>query len=434
MAFRKLDDALSEQRALVNGIVPLKLNNKQKSQWEMTRSALLWNCPAFTHILYTLMSQDDGEVALFTDAIPRAATDGATMLLNPEWFFKLSLQHRVFVAAHEICHAIFDHCGQAYMHRKRGFVQTPGGKKLDFNDKLMNIAQDLIINDLLIESKVGTFVAEGIHDTSRGTSVDSMIDVYEKIYEEAKKGGPGPGGVGFDDHLDPGTSQGKDPTQAAQERSPIEWANAVAAGIAQAKAQGKLPGAMERVFGELLEPEVSWQDKIQSFFNRKVGSGSYDWRRPDRNLIVRDPAIYAPGRSGFGAGHVVVAIDTSGSIGDAELSRFFAELQGILADVRPKKMSVIWCDAKVHKVDEVYESEDVGGLKPHGGGGTDFRPVFEWVEANCDGDVDALVYLTDLYGSFPSSAPAYPVLWGDIMCGKGVQHPWGDVVHIPIKR
>lgn len=433
---KKMDDALYERRAGVK-FKPVPLTPKQKNQWDMTRSALLWTCPAFTHILYTMMASANGDVALFTLDIATGATDGSTMIINPEWFFKLDLQRRVFLCAHEICHAIFDHCGQNYMHRLRGAVLTPSGKKLEFNGKLMNIAEDLIINDLLIESKVGTFVNGGLHDTGRAVCTDSVIDVYAKIYEEAKKNGGGGSGAGgldidgdvLDDHLDPGQAAGKDPTAAQQQRSPIEWETAVAAAASAAKAQGKLPAAMERFLKEILEPEVAWQDKIQSFFARKVGSGSYDWRKPDRRLIVRD--IYAPGRSGFGAGTIVIGGDTSGSMGQAEFDTIFAEMRGILEDVRPKRVLIVWCDSKVHHVDEVEEVEDLHGVKPKGGGGTEFTPVFNWI-AEQGIEPDALVYFTDGIGGFPTHEPAYPVLWGAVQ--EGVEYPWGDVVKVPVKE
>lgn len=429
--FREVDGEIKDLSATGSmNIVPI--TKKQREQWDLTRAALLWGSPAFTHILYTMMSAGE-DVAIFTDTVPTAGTDGLKMFINPEFFFKHSLQERVFICAHEICHGIFNHCGQGHAIRKRGEVVTPGGKKYPYNDKIANIAMDLVINDLLIESQVGSFVKSGLHDKQFGTADDSWIDVYAKVYEDAKKGGKGPGGgsqQGFDDHMSPGAGSGKTPDAAAAGRSDIEWGTAVAAAAASAKAQGKLPGALERFLGKMLEPEVSWEEKIQAFFARKVGSGSYDWRRPDRHLITRADPIYAPGRSGFGAGLVVVAIDTSGSIGQTELDRFFAEMRGILGDVRPQKMFVVWCDAMVHKVDEIFEAEDVHGLKPAGGGGTDFRPVFDWIEKQ-DLEPDALVYLTDGYGSFPSHQPKYPVCWGAII--KDVKYPWGDVVDVPIK-
>ena len=140
---------------------------------------------------------------------------------------------------------------------------------------------------------------------------------------------------------------------------------------------GKLPMELQRALEAVLEPKVDWREKIQSLFARKIGSGTFDWRRPDRRLITRD--IYAPGRSGFGAGTVVVGIDTSGSIGKLELDMFMAEMAGILEDVRPKRLVIIWCDAIVHRVDECEDAQDLNAIRRKGapgGGGTSFIPVF----------------------------------------------------------
>ena len=262
---------------------------------------------------------------------------------------------------------------------------------------------------------------------------DSAIDAYKKVFKKKQgKGGGGDGKGRFDQHLPPGTSQGKDAQEAASGRNEVEWTTQVAAAANAAKLQGKLPAGLERLLGEILEPKVDWKDKIASLFARKVGSGSYDWRRPDRRLIVRD--IYAPGRSGFGAGTVVIGIDTSGSIGERELDMFFAEMAGILEDVKPKRLVVMWCDAHVHRVDEVEEASDLVSLKKKGapgGGGTSFIPVFnEMTKLGLD-NVDALVYLTDGYGSFPSKPPEYAVIWGNISAPESVSYPFGDVVDIP---
>lgn len=411
------------------------LTPEQQRAWDTTRAALLWNNPAFTHVLYSMMnSKSRKNVALFTrdPRILTAATDGVNLIINPDYFFKFSLGERIFIVAHEIMHCILDHCGMGMALRKRGEVGYPSGKRLPYDDELMNVALDLVVNDLLIESKTGTFNKEWLHDKKYGTFKDSSIDVYERIFKQKNGGGGGqqpPTGKRFDQHMQPGAGNGQDPTAAQGARNPQEWSTAVASANAAAKAQGKLPAALEAFFGALLEPVVSWQEKIQAFFNRKVGSGSYNWRRPDRRLIVRD--IYAPGRSGFGAGCVVIGFDTSGSIyADKTLiDRFLAEVSGILSDVKPKRLVVLWCDAAVHRYDDIDELTDLKGLKPVGGGGTDFRPVFKWVREQGI-EPDAVVYLTDGYGTFPKHEPSYPVLWGNIS-GKSVTYPWGEVVDIP---
>ena len=410
-----------------SGLTDSPLTAAQKRAWTETRSLLLWSCPAFTSILYSMLNPTKGELAAkFTKDVPIAATDGTNLILNPDEFFKIALQKRVFVTAHEIMHCILNHCSIMRNARLTGKVKFNDGTVLDYDHDTMNMAMDYVINDLLIEAGVGEFYEKGLHDKSVATGKDSFLDAYKKL--DGKKP---PGGGGFDVLLDPGTAQGKDPGKADQDRNQAEWDTAVAAAVQSAKMQGKLPSALERFFQEVLEPEIPWSEHIRSFFARKVGGGSFDWRKPDRRLIQRD--IYAPARSGYGAGDVVIGFDTSGSIyADKTLiDRFLAEVGGILADIRPMRTFVVWCDAHVHRVDEVDMLTDLMGLKPVGGGGTSFIPVFDWI--NTEGlSPDALVYLTDGYGTFPSRAPNYPVLWGNTT--KGMKYPFGDVVDVPVKK
>ena len=397
--------------------------------------ALLWHQPAFSHIFYSMLDNAHSKhVAMFTRDIPIAATDGSNLLLNPDTFFKYNLNERIFIVTHEIMHCIWNHLGLMHAFIRRGKVSYPDGTSLPYDQEMMNFATDLVINDCLIESKIGAFNKDWLHDVSLATAKDSAIDAYKKVYKH-KPGGKGGGnirGVSFDKHLPPGTTQGKDANEAASGRNDVEWATQVVAAANAARAQGKLPAGLERLLGEILEPKVDWKEKIVALFARKIGSGGNDWRRPDRRLIVRD--IYAPGRSGFGAGTVVIGIDTSGSIGERELNMFFAEMAGILEDVRPRRLVVMWCDAKVHSVDEIEEASDLGSLRKKGapgGGGTDFKPVFKEMDIMGLDDVDALVYLTDGYGGFPQAAPNYPVIWGNISAPGSVQYPFGDVVDIP---
>jgi predicted metal-dependent peptidase len=164
---------------------------------------------------------------------------------------------------------------------------------------------------------------------------------------------------------------------------------------------GKLPAGLQRVFEQILDPVIDWSDQIRALFARKVGGGAYDFRKPDRRMIVRD--IYAPGRTGFAAGTVVVGVDTSGSIGKEELDMFMAEMSGILEDVRPEQIVIMWCDAEVGRVDYVEDTDDLNTVRckgAPGGGGTSFVPVFERIDE--EGITpEALVYLTDGMGTAP---------------------------------
>lgn len=452
-----------------NTLSTVTLTPQQEKLWDETRVALMWHMPAFSYIFYEMMdkSTPTAKYAIFTDDVPIAATDGSSLMLNPATFFKYTLGERIFICAHEILHCVLNHCIIFLRFARSGKITYPDGVTLPYHHELMNVAADLVINDMLIvgsdekDQTCGTFNTDWLHDRSIATANDSVIDAYRKLFKKAggkplksgqsqgqgqgqgQNGPPAPGrGDGtdavnggkeaFDKHLDPGTSEGKSPGQAEQERNDAEWTTKVAAAAHAARVQGKLPGMFDRVFGEILDPEVDWSDKIEALFARKVGNSAYDFRKVDRRMVTRD--IIAPGRSGRGADTVVIGVDTSGSINDRELDVFFAEMGGILSDIRPHRLLVAWCDANVHRVDEVYDANDLYALrsgKAPGGGGTSFRPVFEWLAE--DGiEPDALVYLTDGYGRFPDKAPTYPVIWGSITPNH--QFPFGDVVDVPIRE
>jgi predicted metal-dependent peptidase len=420
---------------MTNKMTQVTLTPTQQRKWVETRSALLWKCPAFTYILFQMLNPTKGELAaLFTDKVPIAATDGSNLILNPEKFFEFSLDERVFIVAHEILHAILNHCSLTLPMKRSNKVKFVDGTELPYDHQLMNVAMDLVINDTLIHDRIGKFPECGLHDPATATRDDSFLDTYRKVWKQDEQNGGGQGGAtsrgkGFDTILDPGAGQGKDPQQASQDRSQTAWDTAVAAALSSAKAQGKLSAGLERLLQDIIEPQVAWQEHIRAFFARKVGGGGYNWRKPDRRLIQRD--IYAPERAGNGCGVIVVGVDSSGSVNQGILDVFFGEMRGLIDDVRPQIIHVVWCDSKVHKVDTVESAMDIDGLKAAGGGGTAFEPVFAWVD-DLPSPPDALVYLTDGLGSFPKDAPAYPVVWGAIK-GYNVKYPFGEVVEIEIK-
>jgi len=404
------------------------LTADQETKWGRCRTALLWHAPAFSHILYNMLQNGGGkDMAIFVDkdaGIPYAATDGFNLIINADTFFDWTLNEQIFVVCHEIMHCVFNHCAIGMQLQQRGKVTYPDGTEVEYDHGQMNQAMDYVINAIISDSKIGTMPKIGCLDPAIATSADNAMDTYRKIYQPGN-----PGKEGFDKHLKPGASTGMGPAQAVQQRNPSAWAQAVKDGADAARAMGRLPANLDRVLTEILEPKVDWASQIVALFARKVGSGTYDWRRPDRRLITRD--VYAPGRSGFGAGDVVVAVDTSGSIGAKEIAMFFAEMSGILEDVKPKRMFVMWCDAVVHRVDELEDGGDLVALrakKAPGGGGTSFVPVFDEI-VKLGIEPEALVYLTDGMGTFPKQAPRYPVIWGNIY--PAAKYPFGDVVDVP---
>jgi predicted metal-dependent peptidase len=410
----------------------VELDAKQKQQWGDTMSLMAWTCPGFRHIFYKLLVNNDGVYgAVFTKSVPIAATDAKNILINPDTFFAIDLKQRVFIVAHEIVHNIYGDVEQMHRFQAKGKVPLNNGKELPFDNDQFQWAMDYRINALLVDSKVGEMpknpdgTQAGLYDPKIAGANDSVLDVYQKIY---KKRPDNKGKGGFDIILQPGASTGQNPGAAANQRNQQQWAVEISAArtIEQMRSQGKMAGSMQRMFKEILEPEVPWTEHIQGIFNRRIGSGSYNWRRPDRRFLMQD--LHMPSRSGHGAGWLVIWGDTSGSIGASELHRYLAELTDIVESVRPRRLTVLWCDARIHRIDEVEEACDLQKIRYEGvggGGGTSVDPVFKWI-ADSQEVPDMLLCFTDGYVTIPNE-PAFPVLWASTTDKK---YPYGEVVRI----
>ncbi len=126
-----------------------------------------------------------------------------------------------------------------------------------------------------------------------------------------------------------------------------------------------------------------------------------------------------------GVGEIVIAVDTSGSIGSEELQQFAGEITAICDEAKPEAIHVVYCDAAVQGVQRFEPSEPIQ-LEPKGGGGTDFCPVFDWVRTQEITPV-CLIYLTDLCCSSYPQVPDYPVLW--VTDSRRIA-PFGETIQI----
>ena len=161
-----------------------------------------------------------------------------------------------------------------------------------------------------------------------------------------------------------------------------------------------MSASWERLLGATLEPPLPWRALLARFLASHANE-DYSFQRPPR----RESAFVLP-RLRSESIDVHAVLDTSGSIGDAELAAFAAELDALKGQVRAR-VSVHACDRALDPAGPwVFEPWEPITLPPRlaGGGGTDFRPVFEWLEASGQRP-DVLVYFTDGHGEFPEAAP-----------------------------
>jgi predicted metal-dependent peptidase len=136
--------------------------------------------------------------------------------------------------------------------------------------------------------------------------------------------------------------------------------------------------------------------------------------------------LYLPGLRSEELGDVVLAVDTSGSIGKEELNRFASEAQGIL-DAYDCELTILYHDAEIQGIDHWTPAEGPLVLSPKGGGGTDHRPVFDWLSQQGMAP-SCLICLTDLDSIFPETAPPFPVLWA--VTGPRNNPPFGLCVQV----
>jgi len=337
----------------------------------------------------------------YTDSVPTAAMAATgQMYINPAFAEPLSVKQLMFLLAHEALHYMLSHATRR-QHR---------------DAKAWNVAADKVINDTLIDAGVGDFIDGGIHLR------DARNYAAEELYDENDdNGGQGPGGTG-NDVQDPVDENGNplddSKVHEIEARAKIEAVQCAKA----AKAVGKLPGAIERMVDQIVNVDTPWDEILERFMTAKIKEG-YSWNRPNRRFIANN--MYLPGTDFKPRmGPVVIGVDTSGSIGQAELNEFAAHANRILELCGPEKVVVIYCDADVAHVDE-YEPDDFPvQLTPHGGGGTSFKPVFDYVDEH-DIDPELVVYFTDGYGDQHHFTSHYDTVW---LTTHHDDFPWGQVI------
>ena len=388
------------------------------------KTALLLHVPFFASLLLDIMDVRIGKFEhLFPPGNATMATDGKTIYIDEDFLSTLALENAVFGVCHEVGHAMWEHMQRGKAYEDTGFDGQP------FNPALYNNAGDYVINDMLDKSKVGTIKRDAAGNPEwllnpKYTHEMSVEEVYRDLWKNAKKIGQNPQGGG------PGKGGGQDVhIYDTGKVSSAEMKRAVQTALDTAKACGKLPGALKRYAEEFLEPKVRWQDILRTTVVTTAHRDTSTWSRPHRRRLASQ-RIYLPRSASFGCHCIVVAVDTSGSIGPKEINAFFSELADILRACHPEQTWVLGADAAVASVEMLEGDHDITQNPPEvgGGGGTDFKPVFDWVDK--EGlEPDALVYFTDLCGPFPAKGPDYPVIWCATMAQEA---PFGKTIHIDV--
>ena len=364
-----------------------------------------------------------------SDDVPTACTNGRDETYGREFIKRLDDKELAFVVLHEVLH-------KAYRHL---FTWR---KLYDEDPQLANMACDYVINlQLLDMDKERSVLAMPTHEGKaiglvdekyRGLNAKQIYDMLkqDKANGEGMFGEGQEGSEGFDDHDWEGAKELSEAEKKAVEK---EVDQALRQGlINHNKLVGKGAGNLGREIGELLEPKVDWRELLREFVKATCSAkDASSWRRVNRRYLSGD--TYMPSMIGERVGHLVIGIDTSGSIGGQELNDFLTEVKGIANEVHPEKVDLMYWDTEVagheeygyHEVDNIVSS-----TKPRGGGGTDPTCLQTYLkEKNIK--PEAIIMLTDgCIGDWGSEWES-PILW--TICGnwgKDTYAPVGKTIHI----
>lgn len=374
---------------------------------EKALTALVMDQPFFAVLAMKLNISKSKEFTTF-------ATDGKNLFINPDFLNTLKDREIVTVLTHEVLHCALGHVWR-----------MPNGA----NMKKWNIATDNEVNHELENYNQSTSGACPFPWPDCGKILDSQFKgmCAEKIYsalpdEKEENNGGKP----------PKEGNGKNPKNFGEvipcpkdekDKLKNDWDKALIQAEKAAKNKGSIPGSIQEKIKGIKSNKVDWQSILKDCLSA-IAADDYSFRYP--NLRYTDNDFILPSLFSEKIGKIIFAIDTSGSINQDLLKMFLAEAQSALDALNPEKLSIIQCDTKINKINN-YEPGDIISLKVYGRGGTDFRPVFEHCEKMDDAPI-ALVYLTDLDGSFPDKAPGFPVFWITKNGEKTV--PFGDVITV----
>lgn len=370
------------------------------------RAAMLLDQPFFGTLALRLqlkvMTKEMEAWFVSKSRVPTLAVDGKHIWYCERYVDNLDFPLVISAIAHEVGHCVFDHTS------RRG-DRDPDG---------WNRAGDYVINQMLKDANMPLGDKWLYNPGFAGMTTD---EIYALMPRGGGGGGGGGGGSG-DDASQDYVLDGDPSEQTANEN---DWKVATVQAATAAKAQGKLPGSLQRFVDEIMAPKNDWRERLNRFICERSRDG-YSWMRPNRRYL--SAGLYLPSRYSEVMETLVVVTDDSGSIGDEILKVFGSETSAARDAARPNKTIVISCDARVNHVVEL-EADDPFKVENHGGGGTDFHPPFNWLEERGI-KPGCLLYLTDMYGTFPKVEPDYPVMWCSI--SPNVKAPWGETIHIEV--
>jgi len=363
------------------------------------KSQLTTKYPYFGMLASRLKHEENSNITSY-------ASNGTRFLYNPEFIDSCTIEELSFILTNCVMHHILAH--QQRKLKRKGY--------------LWQLATDYAINNLLAKNgmkmpqgvnydiKFRNMYAEEIYDYLKKELIESGIDAFDD--EKAQK---------HDEQnnkdLTSKFRQVKNIKENLEEKDEEQWEYAAALAKEVSTRKSLMPLGFER-FAKKVEPkDIDWKFELYNAINRHMRN-NYAFMPPNKKHLYRGFALPSLTSDTLS---LIVAIDTSGSIQEEILGAFIEEFKAIMQNFPAVNIELLIADAKVHAHYSFRGAEDLDFVLK-GGGGTDYRPVFEYIDANFP-MASMLLYFTDGEGVFPRIPPAYEVLWA--LSNKKDRIPFG---------
>ena len=331
--------------------------------------------------------------------ISKFSTNGEVIKYNPQYVEEIGYEELKTI----ICRAAM-HTALLHHLRRNGRGQAKWNKACEYavNPILQNAGMRLPPGSL-ISKEYDNITSEGI---------------YKMMGEDPDEDGPPQS-----HDPDVNVEDGSHPTKSEQEQE-AEVKQALAQAMLVSKQQGKMPAELERLIKELLNPIIPWEEVLARFLSEPA-KNDYSFSKPNTRFL--HTGFILPSLSNLEIAEVFLIVDVSGSVSEKLLNQFAGEMQSICSTYSCP-ITVLYVNTKVTGTERI-EPDDVFKLSPKGGGGTDFRPGFEWLKER-DIEPKSLVYLTDgECNSFPEE-PDFHVLWAIYGNNTRFKPPFGEVIQV----
>lgn len=312
-----------------------------------------------------------------SDWCQTAATDGRHFYYCTDFINRLDDDELVFLFGHEVGHCVYNHMG------RRG----------DRQPQVWNMANDFLVNDMLIENSVGRKITAVpiLHDPKyRGMTSE---EIYDELMKNATKIQ-----VTLDMHMDGSGSEGDEKDgdgkgsdgksgksgikidEETMKKIRDEMKEAILQS-AQAAGAGNTPAGIRRLIQQFTAPKMRWQDLLRIQLESSL-KNNYSFMRPSRKAWHTGAVL--PGMLPQEHLDVCIAIDMSGSISDEMARDFLSEVKGMMEMYTTYSIHVFSFDTAVYNPVTFTDDngEDVYDYDPQGGGGTDFDCAFDYMKEN----------------------------------------------------